>query len=170
MWVELADSRFVLVISQYMGCSLVIHGHSFPINLKLISTREFDVIVGMDWLSFNEAHMEYGHRIISLKAPDGSRLIIKGEPRIGGIPIVSFARVCHSVAKGGVLFLAYATLSEPPQPILTDVDMVKDFPDVFPEELPGLPPDRQVEFVIDLVPGATPITRTPYRLAPSEME
>jgi len=136
----------------------------------MISTREFDVIVGMDWLSSNEAHMEYEHKIIFVKAPDGSRLIIKGELRIGGIPVVSFARMCQSVAKGGVLFLAYATLSDPPQPVLVDADVVKEFSDVFPDELPGLPPDRQVEFVIDLIPGATLIARTPYRLAPSEME
>ncbi|GKF74813.1 putative reverse transcriptase domain-containing protein, partial [Tanacetum coccineum] len=48
--------------------------------------------------------------------------------------------------------------------------VVKEFPDVFPEDLPGIPPVRQVEFQIDLIPGAAPIARTPYRLAPSEMQ
>ncbi|XP_024963866.1 uncharacterized protein LOC112504146 [Cynara cardunculus var. scolymus] len=51
-----------------------------------------------------------------------------------------------------------------------DVPVVRDFPDIFPNNLPGLPPDRQVEFRIDLVPGAAPIARTPYRLAPTEMK
>ncbi|GKF74319.1 hypothetical protein Tco_0220651, partial [Tanacetum coccineum] len=46
----------------------------------------------------------------------------------------------------------------------------QDFPEVFPEDLPGLPPTRQVEFQIDLVPGAAPVARAPYRLAPSEMK
>ncbi|GJX94373.1 putative reverse transcriptase domain-containing protein [Tanacetum coccineum] len=53
---------------------------------------------------------------------------------------------------------------------LEDISVVKEFPDVFPENLPGIPPVRQVEFQIDLIPGAAPIARTPYRLAPSEMQ
>ncbi|GJQ92697.1 putative reverse transcriptase domain-containing protein [Tanacetum coccineum] len=53
---------------------------------------------------------------------------------------------------------------------LEDISVVKEFPDVFPENLPGIPPIRQVEFQIDLIPGATPIARTPYRLAPSKMQ
>ncbi|GJZ42994.1 hypothetical protein Tco_0590249 [Tanacetum coccineum] len=50
---------------------------------------------------------------------------------------------------------------------LEDVPIVRDFPEVFPEALPGLPPTGQVEFQIDLVPGAAPVARAPYRLAPS---
>nr|GEV72565.1 hypothetical protein [Tanacetum cinerariifolium] len=53
---------------------------------------------------------------------------------------------------------------------LKDVSIVRDFPEVFPEDLPGLPPARPVEFQIDLIPGAAPIARAPYRLAPSEMK
>ncbi|GKA19897.1 hypothetical protein Tco_0699812 [Tanacetum coccineum] len=53
---------------------------------------------------------------------------------------------------------------------LEDVPIVRDFPEVFPEDLPGLPPTRQVEFQIDLMPGAAPVARAPYRLAPSEMK
>ncbi|GJS74061.1 hypothetical protein Tco_0706902 [Tanacetum coccineum] len=51
-----------------------------------------------------------------------------------------------------------------------DVPVIRDFPEVFPDELPGLPPPRQVEFHIDLIPGAAPVARAPYRLAPSEMK
>ncbi|GKB41367.1 putative reverse transcriptase domain-containing protein [Tanacetum coccineum] len=53
---------------------------------------------------------------------------------------------------------------------LEDVPIIRDFPDVFPEDLPGLPPTRQVEFQIDLIPGAAPVARAPYRLAPSKMK
>ncbi|GJV03231.1 putative reverse transcriptase domain-containing protein [Tanacetum coccineum] len=73
-----------------------------------------------------------------------------------------------------VLFLAHATTNEvedkSEKKRLEDVPIVRDFPEVFPEDLPGLPPTRQVEFQIDLVPGATPVARAPYRLAPSEMK
>ncbi|GKC39193.1 hypothetical protein Tco_1051577, partial [Tanacetum coccineum] len=53
---------------------------------------------------------------------------------------------------------------------LEDVLVIRDFPKVFPDDLPGLPLPRQVEFKIDLVPGAAPISRAPYRLAPLEMK
>jgi hypothetical protein len=50
------------------------------------------------------------------------------------------------------------------------VSIVRDFPDVFPDDLPGIPPTRKVEFQIDLIPGAAPVARAPYRLAPTELE
>ena len=52
---------------------------------------------------------------------------------------------------------------------LSKVPVVCEFPDVFPEELPGMPPDREIEFIIELAPGTTPIYKKPYRMAPSEL-
>ncbi|GJW02200.1 hypothetical protein Tco_1561056 [Tanacetum coccineum] len=76
--------------------------------------------------------------------------------------------------KGCPVFLANVTTKETKDKSekkrLEDVPIVRDFPDVFPEDLPGLPPTRQVEFQIDLIPGAAPVARAPYRLAPSEMK
>ena len=61
-------------------------------------------------------------------------------------------------------------LIEEPKPKIEDLPVISEYPEVFPEELPGLPPDRQVEFRIDIIPGAAPIARAPYRLAPTEMK
>ncbi|GJT02884.1 putative reverse transcriptase domain-containing protein [Tanacetum coccineum] len=76
--------------------------------------------------------------------------------------------------KGFPIFLVHVTAKEvedkSEKKRLKDVPIVQDFPEVFPEDLPGLPPTRQVEFQIDLVPGAAPVARAPYRLAPSEMK
>ncbi|GJR68031.1 putative reverse transcriptase domain-containing protein [Tanacetum coccineum] len=76
--------------------------------------------------------------------------------------------------KGFPIFLAHVTAKEvkdkSEKKRLEDVSIVQDFPEVFPEDLPGLPPTRQVEFQIDLVPGAAPVARAPYRLAPSEIK
>ncbi|GJS54103.1 putative reverse transcriptase domain-containing protein [Tanacetum coccineum] len=74
------------------------------------------------------------------------------------------------IERGCQLFLAQVTGKEPTERHLEDVSVIHDFPEVFPDDLPGLPPHRQVEFKIDLVPGATPVARAPYRLAPSEMK
>ncbi|GKE52684.1 putative reverse transcriptase domain-containing protein, partial [Tanacetum coccineum] len=70
----------------------------------------------------------------------------------------------------GKLFLAQVTEQEPKEKRLEDVPVIRDFPEVFPEDLPGLPPPRQAEFCIDLILGAAPVARAPYRLAPSEMK
>ncbi|GJQ89038.1 putative reverse transcriptase domain-containing protein [Tanacetum coccineum] len=76
--------------------------------------------------------------------------------------------------KGCQVFLAHVTTKEAEDKSekkrLDNVPIVRDFPEVFPEDLPGLPPTRQVEFQIDLIPGAAPVARAPYRLAPSEMK
>ncbi|GJY80846.1 hypothetical protein Tco_0493597 [Tanacetum coccineum] len=76
--------------------------------------------------------------------------------------------------KGCPVFLAHVTTKEvedkSEKKRLEDVPIVQDFPEVFPEDLSGLPPTRQVEFQIDLIPSAAPVARAPYRLAPSEMK
>ncbi|GJR73132.1 putative reverse transcriptase domain-containing protein [Tanacetum coccineum] len=76
--------------------------------------------------------------------------------------------------RGFPIFLAHVTAKEvedkSEKERLEDVPIVQDFPVIFPKDLSGLPPTRQVEFQIDLVPGAAPVARAPYRLAPSEMK
>ncbi|GJX72330.1 putative reverse transcriptase domain-containing protein [Tanacetum coccineum] len=97
---------------------------------------------------------------------------------IGGsvtrLNIISCTKAQKYMEKGFPFFLAHITAKEvedkSEEKRLEDVPIVQDFPEVFPEDLPGLPPTRQVEFQIDLVPGAAPVARAPYRLAPSEMK
>ena len=72
--------------------------------------------------------------------------------------------------KGHTAILALISKKSSTERKLEDNRIVRDFPEVFPEDLPGLPPTRQFEFGIDLAPGATPIARAPYRLAPTEMQ
>nr|GEZ95032.1 putative reverse transcriptase domain-containing protein [Tanacetum cinerariifolium] len=88
--------------------------------------------------------------------------------------IISYTKAHEYLSKGCDVFLAHITTKEAKDKLegkrLEDVPIVKDFPEVFPEDLLGIPPTRQVEFQIDLVPGATPVARAPYRLVPSEMK
>ncbi|GJX25175.1 putative reverse transcriptase domain-containing protein [Tanacetum coccineum] len=90
------------------------------------------------------------------------------------LTVISCSKAQEYMAKGCQVFLAQISAkkeedkSERKQ--IEDVPIVRDFPEVFPEDLPGLPPARPVEFQIDLIPGAAPVARAPYRLAPSEMK
>nr|GFA06529.1 reverse transcriptase domain-containing protein [Tanacetum cinerariifolium] len=105
-------------------------------------------------------------------------LIINGDGSNWGnatrLSIISCTKTEKYVKKGFPIFLAHITTKEvedkSKEKRLEDVPVVRDFPEVFPEDLPGLPPIRPVEFQIDLVPGVTPVARAPYRLAPSEMK
>ena len=74
------------------------------------------------------------------------------------------------VRKGCEAYLAYVIDTVKARPSLTDIPTVSDFPNVFPKELPGLPPHKEIEFAIDVVPGATPASITPYRMAPLELK
>ncbi|GJT03391.1 putative reverse transcriptase domain-containing protein [Tanacetum coccineum] len=100
---------------------------------------------------------------------DGSNL--RKESRLN---IISCSKAQEYLSKGCDVFLAHITTKEAKDKSekkwLEDVPIVRDFPKVFIEDLPGIPPARQVEFQIDLVPGAAPVARAPYRLAPSEMK
>nr|GFA78666.1 putative reverse transcriptase domain-containing protein [Tanacetum cinerariifolium] len=72
--------------------------------------------------------------------------------------------------RGSQLFIAQVTEKEPAKKQLQDVPVICNFPEVFPDDLPGLPPPRQVEFKIELIPGTAPVTHMPYHLAPSELK
>ncbi|GKC43874.1 hypothetical protein Tco_1061596 [Tanacetum coccineum] len=109
-----------------------------------IKLGSFDVVIDMDWLSKYHARIICDNKFVHIPI-DGETLIIQGDRT--------------EVMK-----------KKPDKKRLEDIPVVKEFPEVFPEDLPGLPPIRQVEFQIDLIPGVTPVARTPYRLAPSEIQ
>ncbi|GJX46455.1 retrotransposon protein, putative, ty3-gypsy subclass [Tanacetum coccineum] len=175
--VELADGRTSETNTVFMGCTLGLLGHPFNIDLMPIELGSFDVIIGMDWLAKNHAVIVCDEKIVRI--PYGNEiLIVQGDKgakeKRSKLSIISCEKAQKYIEKGCQLFLAQVTVKEDKdkseEKRLEDVPTVRDFPEVFPEDLPGLPPTRQVEFQIDLVPGAAPVARAPYRLAPSEME
>ncbi|GKA05702.1 putative reverse transcriptase domain-containing protein [Tanacetum coccineum] len=175
--VELADRRTSETNTVLRGCTLGLLGHPFNIDLMPIDLGSFDVIIGMDWLAKNHAVIVCDEKIVCI--PYGNEiLIVQGDKsdkeKKSTLSIISCEKAQKYMEKGCQLFLAQVTVKEnkdkSKEKRLEDVPTVRDFPEVFPEDLPGLPPIRQVEFQIDLVPGAAPVARAPYRLAPSKME
>ncbi|GJR11836.1 putative reverse transcriptase domain-containing protein [Tanacetum coccineum] len=175
--VELADGRIIGVNNILMGCTLNFLNHSFNINLMPVEMGSFNVIIGMDWLSRYSVVIDCAKKIVRI--PSKSEiLIVRGDGCSEGhrtrLNVISCTKVQKYLLKGSHVFLAHVTVKKTEdkskEKQLEDVPVVKDFPEVFPEDLSGLPPVRQVEFHIDLVPGAAPVARAPYRLAPSEMK
>ncbi|GJT74759.1 putative reverse transcriptase domain-containing protein [Tanacetum coccineum] len=105
----------------------------------------FDAIIGMDWLAKHQAVIACAEKIVRIPWKNKTLSIT---------PVRRYPRECDTIKHHFLQLKA----------------QVQDFPEVFPEDLPGLPPTRQVEFQIDLVPGAAPVARAPYRLAPSELK
>ncbi|GKE88182.1 hypothetical protein Tco_1565657, partial [Tanacetum coccineum] len=105
-------------------------------------------------------------------------LIVRGDGSDKGnkthLNIISCTTTQKYMLKGGPIFLAHVTTKETEDKSekkrLEDVPIIRDFPEVFLKDFPGIPPTRQVEFQIDLILGVAPVARTPYRLAPSEMK
>nr|GFA24065.1 putative reverse transcriptase domain-containing protein [Tanacetum cinerariifolium] len=97
-------------------------------------------------------------------------LVIEGDRGASRLKVISCIKAKKFIKRGSQLFVAHVTEKEPQKKQIKDVPVIRDFPEVFPDDLPRLPPPRQVEFRIDLVPGAAPVAHAPYLLAPSEMK
>ncbi|GJT03705.1 reverse transcriptase domain-containing protein [Tanacetum coccineum] len=147
--VELADGKVVSTNTVLRGCTLVLLNHVFKIDLLPTRLGSFDVIVGMDWLSYHRAVIDCYEKIVRIPLPNGEILEVQGE---------------RPEKDPGSLACIKADEKK-----LDDIQVVRDFPEVFPDDLSGLPPVREIEFRIDLIPGASPVVKSPYRLAPSEM-
>jgi len=87
-----------------------------------------------------------------------------------GIKLVSVTRARKLLGKGCEGFLCHVAKTKDVGPSLEDIPVVKEFPDVFPDEIQDMPPLREMEFCIDLTPGATPISKAPYWMAPAELK
>ncbi|GJR73014.1 putative reverse transcriptase domain-containing protein [Tanacetum coccineum] len=167
--VELADGKVVSTNNVLIGCTLNLLNHSFPIDLMVIELGSFDIIIGMDWLSRYDAAILCGEKKVRIPL-EGKTLVIEGDRNNSRLKIVSCIKAQKYIEKGCELFLAQVTEQESKEKRLEDVPVIRDFPEVFPEELPGLPLPRQVEFRIDLIPDVAHVACAPYRLAPSEMK
>ncbi|GKF15057.1 putative reverse transcriptase domain-containing protein [Tanacetum coccineum] len=144
--IEIASGQLVEIDKVIKGCKLEIEGHIFNIDLIPFGHGSFDVIIGMDWLSNYKAEIICHEKVVRIPLPDGKVL-----------------RVVEERPKEKVRFFMGVKKQE-------EIVVVRDFPEVFPDDLYGLPLIRKIEFRIELIPRATPVAKSPYRLAPSELE
>nr|GFB65542.1 putative reverse transcriptase domain-containing protein [Tanacetum cinerariifolium] len=141
----------------------------FKIDLMPIELGTFDVIIGMDWLVEQDAIIVCGKKVVYVPY-NNKTLVFKGDRGVSRLKVISCKKSKKFIERGSQLFVAHITEKEPQEKWTEDVPVIRDFPEVFPDDMSGLPPPRQVEFRIDLVPVTAPVARAPYRLAPSEMK
>ncbi|GJY01698.1 putative reverse transcriptase domain-containing protein [Tanacetum coccineum] len=142
--IEVADGKKVEVDRIIRDCKLELGGSLFSINLIPLGHGSFDVIVGMNWLSQHKALIVCHEKVVEIPVEDGRILRVHEERAVGITKALKSAKE--------------------DKPKLSDISVVREFVDVFPEDLSGLPQQRQVEFCIDLILGVTPVAKSPYRL------
>jgi hypothetical protein len=127
--------------------SLKIMGADFWAKLIVLESKDLDVILGMDWLGMHDAAIQCDRRTVLLTRPNGAKIELVADP--------------PSDARGYVQQLDGKAFG--------DITMVCEYPDMFLGELLGMPLDRDVEFVIDLLPGTAPISKRPYRMSSTQL-
>src|SRR4051812_602323 len=135
------------------GLTVDIEGIEFFVSPHILKTSTIDLILGMDWLKFHDAALYCGTKSVQLFHPSGE--------------IVNHTALITQNAEARIY--ALNVLNASPLEGIENVPVVRDFPDVFPEELPGIPPFREVEFAIDLKPGTVPIAKRPYKMPPHHL-
>jgi hypothetical protein len=132
--------------------NLKTRGVNFVTNLIALESKGIDVILGMDWLSKHKVLIDCAKKSVKLTTSEGKEMEFVAEPVVIAKGVANHAKVNRLAASQG-----------------SEVSVANEFLDVFPEELPGMPPDRDIEFVIELKPGTRPIHKTPHRMATPEL-
>jgi hypothetical protein len=129
------------------GVPLKLGSKNIQSNLITLNFEGMDVILGMDWMTQHKVVLDLSHRVVEINSP-----------KVGHITL-------YLTFQDGTDSCAYVTIISP----LDEIPVVCEYPYVFPDELPGMPPDRDVEFVIELQPDTAPISKRPYRMPPKEL-
>nr|GFB42430.1 hypothetical protein [Tanacetum cinerariifolium] len=156
----------VRITRVYRNLPLQFDDKICAINALPLDMCEFDIILGMDWLTEHHATIDCrSYRVIfgDIHAPE---FIYHGSLPRKSMQIISTLQACTLLSHDCEGFLATIHDTTSDVPSIHDQPIVFDFLDVFPDELPGIPPVREVEFSIKLIPGAEPISKAPYRMAP----
>ena len=157
--------------SQMLKGSLFsIEGQDMEADLILIDLKGLDMILGMDWLASNYALMDCFRKEVIFRRPGLLVVVFYGEQRRAPSGLIFNISARCLLQKGCQGYLAHVVDTRSSEVRFEDVPVVRDFLDVFPDDLPGLPPEQEIDFPIDLVPDTALISLPPYRMAPAELK
>ena len=143
------------------GCELEISGILLMVDLRVMDMLEFEAILRIDWLTAHRVVIDCDCMRVTAYTPDGACVVFQGN-RHDASPHTVYDSRWHGQLTG---WLASLTLEDEVRQDMSLPRVVYEYEDVFPDELPGLPPLRDVDFCIELHPGMSPISMTPYRMA-----
>eukprot|EP00268_Persea_americana_P054813 TRINITY_DN6322_c0_g1_i1.p1 TRINITY_DN6322_c0_g1~~TRINITY_DN6322_c0_g1_i1.p1 ORF type:complete len:1140 (-),score=111.45 TRINITY_DN6322_c0_g1_i1:645-4064(-) len=159
----------ICIRTIFYDCMLEIGQARMPADLVLLRMEDFDVILGMDWLARYQAILNCFNEVVWFNLEGFTHVSLVGKRRPVRSMVISAIKAGELLRSGCKDFLAFIT-EDKQKPRIEDIPVVKEFPDVFLDDLPGLPPIREVDFTIELIPGTAPISKAPYRMAPAELK
>ncbi|XP_038972361.1 uncharacterized protein LOC120104745 [Phoenix dactylifera] len=171
LYVATPLQKTVIADIIFKKCIIQLGERELVADLIQLDMQDFDIILGMDWLSKYHAHIDCFRKRVVFHIPGELEFFFQGDaPKQckSSLHIVSAMCARKALRKGCQAYLAYV-IDTRIETRLDDIPIVGEYPDVFPDDLPGLPPDREIDFKIDLVPGVGPISKPPYRMAPAEL-
>ncbi|XP_070042871.1 uncharacterized protein [Nicotiana tomentosiformis] len=170
LYVSMLVGTAVVVDQIYRSCIVNFYGYESRADLLLHDMTYFEVILGMDWLSPYHAVLDCHAKTFTLAIPKSPRLERKGSCVSTSSRVISFQKARRMVEKGCLAYLAYVRDTAAATPTIDSVPVVQEFSDVFPSDLPGMPPDRDIDICIDLAPVTQPISIPPYCMASKELK
>ena len=162
------DSR--IAESVYLDSRVIIRDQVFLEDLILLDIHDFDVILDMDWLSRHHAIVDYYRKEVRFCRPGETEVVFYGLQKILPTNTMTSMRASKMLRKSYQGYLAYAIEVRDSGSRLKDNPVVREFSDVFPKDLPGIPPNRDFDFQIELAYRTEPISKAPYRMAPLELK
>ena len=148
------------------GSELEISGILLTVDLRAVDISEFEVILGMDWLTAHRVVIDCDLMRVTAYTPESTYVMFRGN-RHNASPHTVYDSRWHGQLKG---WLTSLTLEDEVRQNMSLPWVVCEYEDVFPDKLPGLPPPRDVDFPIELHHGTSPISMTPHRMAPVELQ
>ncbi|XP_070004320.1 uncharacterized protein [Nicotiana sylvestris] len=170
VYLSILVGESIVVDRVHRSCVVVFDSLETRVDLLLLDMVYFDAILGMDWLSPYHAILDCHAKTVTLALPDLPRLEWRGTPGHATRSVISYVKARRMVEKGCLAYLAYVRDSSAEVPSIDSVPIVREFPEVFPSDLPGMPPDRDIDLCIDLASGTQPNSILPYRMAPPELK
>jgi hypothetical protein len=152
------------------SCSISLNGVNTSNDLNIIQLGSYDVLIGMDWLDKHHVVLDFHNKTFTCIDGNGKQRTVRGVPKPISIREISALQLKICFRKGCQLYAAH--VEEPYNTkgaILEDFSVLQEFEDVF-QEIPGLPPRREIDFSIDLVPGAALVSKTSYRMRTPELK
>ena len=136
------------------------------LDMNVVPLVSYDVLTGIDWLEAHRVKLDCYNKTFECMDEEGNPVVVKGIPKVISVRHISamqLKKLCRKVFQLYASHIVEESQDETPR--LDDYQVLQEFKDVFPDEIRGLPPKRDIDFTIELVPGVAPVFKKPYSIS-----